>query len=376
MQTNEKGRGGKRQEALRGPENGNGQPPYVSILVPVYNAEAYLRECLDSILAQSFRDFELILLDDGSTDQSCAICEEYAAADSRIRVLHQENQGNGKTRDRLLRLSRGEYLLYVDADDTIVPELLTLTTDRVRETGCDVVIFGYRKVTETGAMISEYASLYPDGTGFDRDSKYRLYRDFVCGNGLNNMWSKLVKRSLYQDVLDTEDELYARSINGEDRLRTISILEHAEKVSYIARPLYLYRQNSGSFLHNYKLEYLGNTLLVNKRVLDMLKREGLGQDPKLLRDWYQNGALDIINFIYNTAAGPGYRIPELLSAYRRYLETDACEEIRAGIRNPAGGPLQQAVYALFRRRLYLPMILLIRARYAHRRRLFRSGKCG
>ena len=89
----------------------------VSIIIPVYNVETYLRQCLDSVLAQTLKDIEVIVVDDGSTDNSPAICDEYAARDTRVKVIHQSNAGRSAARNAALRIARGEYIGFVDSDD-------------------------------------------------------------------------------------------------------------------------------------------------------------------------------------------------------------------------------------------------------------------
>ena len=96
----------------------------ISVIVPVYNVENYIRECLDSILASTYTDFELILVDDGSTDNSGTICEEYASRDSRVVVSHQVNRGLSSARNHGIEMSTGEYISFVDADDVIAPTML------------------------------------------------------------------------------------------------------------------------------------------------------------------------------------------------------------------------------------------------------------
>ena len=91
--------------------------PTISVIVPIYNTEKYLRRCIDSVLAQTYKDFELLLIDDGSTDSSGAICDEYAALDARVSVFHKENGGVSDTRNYGLDLAQGKYLMFLDADD-------------------------------------------------------------------------------------------------------------------------------------------------------------------------------------------------------------------------------------------------------------------
>lgn len=112
--------------------------PTISVIVPVYRAEAYLPECLHSILSQTFRDFELLLVDDGSPDGSGEICDAYAGRDHRITVIHQDNQGQAAARNRAIAMSRGKWLCFIDSDDAVHPRLLELLLAGVTENDCDI----------------------------------------------------------------------------------------------------------------------------------------------------------------------------------------------------------------------------------------------
>ena len=124
--------------------------PKICVIVPIYNVEPYLRSCLDSLLAQTCSDAEFILVDDGATDSCGAICEEYAARDGRFRVIHKENGGLVSARKAGLQEARGEYVTYVDGDDSVEPELLAQCMEAiVRYGGVDVLLHGYIKDSET-----------------------------------------------------------------------------------------------------------------------------------------------------------------------------------------------------------------------------------
>lgn len=127
--------------------------PELSVIVPVYKVEPYLRRCIDSILAQTFRDFELILIDDGSPDNCGVICDEYAAKDSRIRVIHQANQGVSAARNAGLDIARGTYLGFVDSDDWIEPEMYETMLATAKEKQVDVVVCGINYCEENGTFI-------------------------------------------------------------------------------------------------------------------------------------------------------------------------------------------------------------------------------
>lgn len=114
--------------------------PKISIIVPVYKAENYLHGCIDSILSQTFSDFEVILVDDGSPDNSLAICREYEKKDSRITVLHQENQGQGAARNHAMPVAKGEWFCFVDSDDAVHPQLLELLYQAAEESGAPIAM--------------------------------------------------------------------------------------------------------------------------------------------------------------------------------------------------------------------------------------------
>ena len=139
--------------------------PEISVIVPVYRAESYLRECVDSILSQSFSDIQVILVDDGSPDGSGAICEEYAARDSRVVAIHQKNQGQAAARNHALPLAKGEWLCFVDSDDRIHPQMLEIL---------------YRAAVESGAGISMCAMLeapvFPEDFDSPRELTYETLK--------------------------------------------------------------------------------------------------------------------------------------------------------------------------------------------------------
>ncbi len=132
------------------------QQPVLSIIIPIYNVEPYLRCCLNSILAQTFPSWEAVLVDDGSKDNCGKICDEYAAMDSRFRVIHKENGGLTSARNSGLAMASGEWVMHLDGDDWIEPEMLELLLRKGEETGADIVM-------------GDFLFAYPD-----RDVPYRF----------------------------------------------------------------------------------------------------------------------------------------------------------------------------------------------------------
>ncbi|MBP3701978.1 MAG: glycosyltransferase family 2 protein, partial [Lachnospiraceae bacterium] len=140
-------------------ENRDRQPK-VSIVVPIYNAEKALKRCVDSILGQEYTDYEVLLMNDGSKDSSGEICDQYAARDSRIRVVHKTNSGVSATRNMALDLARGTYVQFMDADDWITPEATKLLVRTMEENDCDMVISDFYRVV--GERLSRKGDIEED----------------------------------------------------------------------------------------------------------------------------------------------------------------------------------------------------------------------
>lgn len=164
----------------------------ISIIVPVYNATKYLTRCVDSIRQQSRKEWELILVDDGSSDSSGSLCDELAKKDSRIRVIHQKNQGVSSARNTGLDMASGEYIMFVDADDWVEPTLCETLIKHSIET--DVVISGFYYVTVSGRQENTFSCHH---LKISMDGQFPSYFDELYEkNLLNSPWAKLYRRSL------------------------------------------------------------------------------------------------------------------------------------------------------------------------------------
>ena len=170
--------------------------PELSIIVPVYKVEKYLHKCIDSILAQTFNDFELILIDDGSPDRCGEICDEYAAKDPRIRVIHKENQGVSAARNAGLDVATGTYIGFVDSDDWIEPEMYETLLTTAKRTGAETVICGIRYCGEDGSIIR--SDLTSEGI-YSKDASLKAL--YGTPNELGGgCWNKIFLRGSVQDA--------------------------------------------------------------------------------------------------------------------------------------------------------------------------------
>lgn len=205
--------------------------PKVSIIIPIYKAEKYLSKCIDSILGQEFKEFEVLLIDDGSPDKSGEICEEYALKDNRIRVFHKPNGGVSSARNLGLDNAKGEWIVFVDADDWISPDFLTFDTN----SDADIIQKSYVKVAEN--QQNSTSVLVPNIDFKKREDFLKFY----VQKRTNALWDKIFKRSLIACNRFNENV----SI-GEDFLFQLSLLKDIETyhLSQVGCYYYVIRESS------------------------------------------------------------------------------------------------------------------------------------
>lgn len=214
--------------------------PEVSIIVPIYNAEKSVARCIDSILSQEYTDFELILCDDGSTDKSGQIIDEYREKDERIRVLHKENTGVSDTRNQGIAVAKGKYIQFLDADDWITVDATKLLVRTMKEGGCDLVISDFYRVI--GERISHKGDIDADGILTQEEfAEYMMVNpaDFYYGV----LWNKLYKREIIEKYHLKMDESVSWC---EDFLFNLEYLLHTKRIAALQVPIYYYMKTEGS----------------------------------------------------------------------------------------------------------------------------------
>lgn len=249
-----------------------------SILVPVYNVFALLPQCIESIRAQDCQDYEVVLVDDGSTDGSGVLCDAYAREDSRVRVVHQNNRGLLMARRAAVQKARGEYLVSLDSDDRLHPDLLGLVSREIERCSPDIVAFAYSR-SETfevfGASRLSISTRKEAGQGSGEE-----FRRIVCEGLHNSLWSKVVRRSVV-DVSQDYSE-YCGLTYGEDLLQLCAIADKAGTFSYIDSPLYYYRPNPKSSTGSYSEKQLDDLDRVLRTLFAYADLWG-GDCPRLAR---------------------------------------------------------------------------------------------
>lgn len=225
-------------------------PPFFSVIVPIYNNESYLEKCIASILFQSCTDFELILVDDGSEDRSPQICDEFAARDNRILVIHRgNNDGVVAARNDGLSHARGKYVVHVDGDDWIAKELLEKARQKLdQEDAPDIYVFSYVKVQDNGRYVRRNLEIQEGLYNKERLRK-EIYPAMICrvgkriqsGIDSGSLWDKIISRDLLIRHYCRDLTLF----RGEDSVCAWECMYFAEKIFFSNMNLYFYNCDNG-----------------------------------------------------------------------------------------------------------------------------------
>ena len=246
-----------------------------SVIVPIYKIEKYLCRCIDSVLAQSFADYELILVDDGSPDNCPAICDAYARKDARIKVIHKENGGLVSARQAGIKEAVGEYVFHLDGDDAICDDALESVYQIIREMHPDIVSFSHRRYID-GEMGDAVYDLLEEGLYTKPDIEEKIYPNLLSNENMKNLfyflWGKAIKRELA-----TKHQLnVSQSISlGEDLSCTIPCFLEAETVYMSRKIIYLYTIRNDSLSTNFKTNQI--TQIAN--VIDGLRAKDMSKLP-------------------------------------------------------------------------------------------------
>lgn len=214
--------------------------PKISVIIPVYNAETYLHRCINSILSQTFTDFEIVLVDDGSTDNSLQIVQNFTLLDERIHVFHQENLGVTRARKTGVEIAKGEFVCFVDADDVLLSEALQLLYGKI-SISVDIVV--------SSACKSEFLNS-------------EQYLDYCLLSRFSPLWGKLFRRGL---LLKSKALDLPRAINiGEDIVGNIRTAICARKIAFIPNETYIYKMNLDSVTHRQRFTSLHAEMILDE----------------------------------------------------------------------------------------------------------------
>lgn len=279
-----------------------------SIIIPAYNAEKYLPECLESVDAQTFRDYEVVIVDDGSTDETAYIADTYAESKKNVSVIHQENKGLLLARRAGVKKVQGQYVVFLDADDCLHPNTLQRVAETISDTDADIVSFRFCR----NQSFSRSDTPSPLPAGLYSDEKFAEVRKHLCSGRFNNMWDKAIKLNLFDGSKDYT--IYSGLMHGEDLLQLLPVFDKARSLCSLDDVLYFYRPNDTASTSTYKPSQLSDIRIVNRALLKYARKWG--------ESYYQNAcageALQYINLF--KIAMQGAKKSEFIQVFRDVRE--------------------------------------------------------
>ena len=248
----------------------------VTVVVPVYRAENYLDQCIRSIAGQSYRNLEILLIDDGSDDGCPRICDAWAAKDDRIRVIHKENEGLGAVRNFGMETAKGEYLCFVDSDDFLEKRAV----EEARKREAEVVVFGYRDVDSRGNLLETFVSRM-EKHQFSGEEVLRVFLPFFIGGGRKTglfpgvCWClldmALIRRANWRFPSE-------RDVICEDIFALLSLFSFVETVEIVAKPLYNYRKSGDSLSRHYRADRFEKGKIFLKLAWELCEKKGYSEE--------------------------------------------------------------------------------------------------
>ncbi len=229
---------------------------FFSIIIPVYNVERYLAECVDSILAQSFNSFEVILVDDGSLDKSSAICDDYACKDDRIKVIHKPNGGQSSARNAGTEIAQGEYVIYIDSDDFIMSGNFLEKVKEIADEK-DIVFYKHKKFNDASKKFSECLYSF---AGIDKNAPYMdsLKKMITVDAFFGMPWNKCIRRKVIAD----NHIHFEEGLTGEDMDWIYYVILNSKSLVTIDEPFIAYRQRENSVTSSIKLKNLKDYVMI------------------------------------------------------------------------------------------------------------------
>lgn len=234
----------------------------VSVIVPVYNVEEYIERCLNSLCSQSFSMVEFIVVDDGSNDRSCEICDEFARLDSRFRVFHKENGGLSSARNYGIERACGDYLMFVDSDDWVRSDFCQTAYNCAFSNNADLVMFCHQAVNEDGVSTFRKVNIESGHKSWNEGI------DLLLGPIGVYAWNKIYKRSLFDGIRYPEGRYY------EDHATTWKLVCKAKNIYFVEQYLYFYYMRTSSIIHQETIKSLKDKFEMRMSFYDGIREKG------------------------------------------------------------------------------------------------------
>lgn len=268
--------------------------PKVSVIIPVYNAEKYLNKCLESLINQTLSDIEIICINDGSTDNSLKILQEYAQKDSRIRIIDKKNEGQGKARNLGIELANGEYLAFVDSDDWCELNMYEELYITAKNNDADLVECSFKIYNDSLNAI--YNGIGLDGAKFDKSFHWTELKDkTLLFENIPAPWNKLCRTK----IVKSENIRFGTTQFAEDVFFSLRIRILASKTVFINKELYVYRRTSDSIMSNLSKCKFENQINLLKDIKDFLIKQSCYES---FEKGYINHAVGVLYTIYRNVS--------------------------------------------------------------------------
>lgn len=328
----------------------------ISVIVPVYNVQKYLSECIESVVGQTYEDWELILVDDGSVDKSGTICDMYEAKyPGQIRTVHQINSGQIISRVEGVKCASGDYCVFLDADDVLNKDALEIIAGTVEKYSPDMLIYNGHYMSESG---EKGDLIYPDFsselTCYEKEKRQPVFAEVIRSRRFNYIWMKAIRKSCIDVDIDYRPYTYIRT--EEDLLMQLPYFDRAEKIVYLPQSLYLYRDALGSITKQFRLEMYQSVVHINKSLRFYAEKWDVEEWDKICRHRFLQ---DVISVIKQMSAAKGKMTKVEQLKYLQMMRNDVYfKENSAGFWRGMS-PKQMLVLLLLMCRGYIFLLLLI-----------------
>lgn len=330
----------------------------VSVLIPVYNVEAYLPQCLDSVVGQTYRNLEILIADDGATDGCGAICDAYAARDPRITVFHKQNEGLLMTRRFLFARATGDLVLCVDSDDYLKPEAIETAVAYLTRVDADMTIFCYETVDEKNRFLSRRPPVWADGTVFEQASLMELRKEIISGDAINRIWDKLFKWELLRPE-DDKNPLYRTIEYGEDVVQVLPLIGRVNRVVFCDQALYQYRFRHTAISKAYKLKNHTDLVGFMEERQRYLHPYGLSQEY-FRTEFLPSVYYSFVQLFYPIGLTRQYSNEELTAHFRKLRESELIQQALKLPFPPRMNLLDKTIAWLYREEKYDLLIWFLR----------------
>lgn len=248
-----------------------------SIIIPVYNCEKYLERCITSVLNQTFKEFELILINDGSKDSSLEICKEVEKKDDRVKIIVQDNQGPGAARNNGIRCASGDYIVFIDSDDYVEASCLIELQEYLQKNPVDILFKGFKFENQKNGDILAKVSL-PNGV-YGKSEFHSIVKDLIYNDLFGYTWCKVIKTDLFRKYKISFDTKYSLH---EDLILICKMCEKAKTIGILNTTSYHYTKNDETLCTKFRSDMVDNMEFVNKQVFDFYQNIDIDNKDEMI----------------------------------------------------------------------------------------------